>query len=311
MNLKKKIRLFQEFGPLVGFASACSSAIRFPMAVTRWKDRCIVRYLKENYGSALLKWQGVRTPPGVEGESESAPIWSVWWQGEENAPEIVKMCFASIRKHRRQHPFRVITRENYQEYIELPEYIIEKSRSGVIRLTHLSDIVRVCLLSQYGGLWLDSTIFAAGTIPDEIFGSDYYSIKQGFDPKSHAVTQGRWASFCQAARKGSPLCGVALDIQLKYWEKQSSLIDYILIDYAFELAYEELPECRRLLDSIPVNNRGVESLRPLLSSPWNAEAFKKLTADTQFFKLTWKHPFNKMRFGRETFYGHLTKSLLG
>ena len=311
MDVKKKIRLFQEFGPLVGFASACSSAIRFPMAVTRWKDRCIVRYLKENYGSSLLKWQGVHTPPAAEGESESAPIWSVWWQGEENAPEMVRLCFASVNRHRGAHPFTIVTKDNYREYIQLPEYIIEKVQSGVLRLTHLSDIIRVCLLYHHGGLWLDSTIFAANAIPKDIFRSEYYSIKTGFDRKCYAVPQGRWSSFFQAARKGSPLCGAALDIQLKYWERQSSLIDYIFVDYAYELAYEELPECKRLLDSVPVNNCGVESLRPLLSSPWNAETFKKLTADTRFFKLTWKHPFNKMRDGRETFYGYLTRSLLG
>ena len=89
-----------------------------------------------------------------------------------------------------------------------------------------------------------------------------------------------------------------------------SLIDYILIDYFYALAYEELPGCRELLDSVPVNNPQVEGLRPLLNTAWSPSVLNELTADTTFFKLTWKHPFEKTVSGRETVYGHLVKDSL-
>ncbi len=311
MEIKKKIVLFNEFGPLVGFSSVCSSAIRYPMAITRWKDRCILRWMKEHYGDIIRKYKQ-KEFCSLNGENpvDPAPIWSVWWQGVENAPEMVKMCFASVNRHRGKHPFIIITKDNYQEYIDLPEYILKKVDSGVLRLTHFSDIIRLYLLTHYGGLWLDATIYVTDTIPEEIFSSKYYSIKPGFDPRSHSVTQGRWSSFFQAAQKGSLLCSFALDYQIAYWEKQMSLIDYVLIDYFYELAYEELPECRELLDSVPVNNQKVEGLRPLLNTVWSPSVLADLKADTTFFKLTWKHGFKKTVSGSETVYGHLVKDIV-
>ena len=193
MDIKKKIALFKEFGPLVGLSSACSLAIRYPMAISRWKDRCIIRWMKEHYGDIIQQYkQGNSCFVKMEKPIEPAPIWSVWWQGEENAPEMVKMCFASVNRHRGEHPFIIITKDNYQKYISLPDHIMQKMNSGVLRLTHFSDIIRLYLLTHYGGLWLDATIYVTDTIPEDIFSSNYYSIKPGFDPrrKSEGLVEG-------------------------------------------------------------------------------------------------------------------------
>lgn len=47
--------------------------------------------------------------------------WSMWWQGEEQAPEIVKACLRSQRS--RLPPeveYTVITEENYEKYVRVP-----------------------------------------------------------------------------------------------------------------------------------------------------------------------------------------------
>ena len=98
---------------------------------------------------------------------------------------------------------------------------------------------------------------------------------------------------------------------MEYWKTQKHLIDYFMVDYGLELAREDLPECRHLLDSVPFNNLHVEDLPSLLNSKWDSAAFKDLTSDTLFFKLTWKRPFEKTLRGQETVYGHLIKDLLG
>ena len=303
MDIKHKIQMFRNFGFRVGLASACSSALRRPMAITRWKDRCILDWLRENYSSVIQKYRNkiYGTPENSDG---NAPIWSVWWQGEDNAPEVVKMCFASINACKGAHPFRIITSENYREYIDLPEAIIRKFQAGTIRHSFFSDILRVYLLYHYGGLWLDATILVTGDIPEEIFVREFFSIKMGHNPNSYAVTMERWASFCQAAHKGSMLCGFALDMHIEYWKNQNVPVDYILIDYFYALAYEEFPECRKLLDSVPVNNRDTEKLMPVLNHKWDSVKFEELSASTRFFKLSHKHKFVKAVSGQETFYGH-------
>lgn len=306
MDLKHKIRMFRNFGFKVGLSSACSSALRYPMAVTRWKDKCILDWLRKKYSTVIQKYRHKVSGITSSHSYSTAPIWSVWWQGEENAPELVKMCFASINKHRGTHTFRIITEANYREYIDLPEHIIRKVQDRTISLTHFSDILRVYLLYHYGGLWLDATMLAADGIPEEIFTREFFSIKMGFNPKSYAVTMGRWASFLQAAHKGSMLCGFALDFHVEYWKEQIMPVDYILIDYIYALAYEEFPECRQLLDSVPVNNKDTYNLMPLLNAKWDSQKFAELSASTSFFKLSWKHKFVKTISGQETFYGHLS-----
>ena len=110
--------------------------------------------------------------------NSSGVIWSMWWQGEENCPEVVKLCWASMRKHCGSHKLIIITKDNYQDYVTIPEYILAKVEAGSLLLAHLADIIRVNLLAKYGGLWLDSTIFVAKEIPEEVFSMEFFTIKR-------------------------------------------------------------------------------------------------------------------------------------
>ena len=227
-------------------------------------------------------------------------------------PELYKkICFFEETENLREYiKYNAHTKEPYLSVSNFLAYCSEiMNEKGMLDLTYESVCDTAAIYCE-----IDKNIFFQNPIVfntgEEIFSSKYYSIKPGFDPRSHSVTQGRWSSFFQAAQKGSLLCSFALDYQIAYWEKQMSLIDYVLIDYFYGLAYEELPECRELLDSVPVNNQKVEGLRPLLNTVWSPSVLADLTADTTFFKLTWKHSFKKTASGSETVYGHLVKDIV-
>ena len=307
MKFKHKVRMFRDFGFRVGFSSACSSALRYPMALTRWKDRCILDFLREKYSGIIQNHRQSHLQEVLTAEPPA--VWSVWWQGEDNAPELVKMCFAAINAHRGAHPFRIITRDNFTDYIDLPEHITRKVQEGTITLTHLSDIIRFYLLARYGGLWLDATILPVRDIPEEIYSYDYYVIRHAENPYSYGVNRDRWISFLQAAKKENPLCKFGYDFLAEYWKEQNTLIDYMLIDYALELAYQEFPEYVKFLEGVPLNNPEVDSLRPILNDEWDSQKFAALSGATDFFKLTYKHVLRKESAGRETFYGHLLASV--
>ena len=304
MKIKKKIQMYKNFGFKVAFASFCSSAFRRPMAITRWKDKTIINYLKRLCESVIQKYKSQMNETVNE---SSNIIWSIWWQGEENAPEIVKISFASVRRHCGEHDFKVITKENYRDYVQLPEHIIKKLDSGMITLTHLSDILRLYILSRYGGMWIDATIFVNNDIPAEIFESNYYVIRHEENFYSYGVNRDRWITFLQASKKNCMLPAFCYEFLVEYWKTKTGLIDYMLIDYAFEIAYEEFSECKNLLDSVPINNPEIDSLRPLLNSPWDENKFAALSRSTIFFKLTWKHEFQKNISGQETFWGKISK----
>ena len=67
-------------------------------------------------------------------------------------PDIVKVCYASAKHHAGQHPVILITEQNYQEYATMPDYILQKVKNHEISLTHFSDMLRINLLKEHGGI---------------------------------------------------------------------------------------------------------------------------------------------------------------
>lgn len=86
-------------------------------------------------------------------------IWVCWWQGLDNAPEIVKTCVESIKRNSGKYEVLIITDENYKQYVKFPDWLEEKRKHGIISKTIYSDLLRLNLLSTYGGIWIDSTFF--------------------------------------------------------------------------------------------------------------------------------------------------------
>ena len=234
----------------------------------------------------------------------------MWWQGEDNCPDVVKLCWASMRKHCGSHKLIIITKDNYQDYVTLPEHITAKFEAGFITLTHLSDIIRVNLLAKYGGTWMDSTLFVADDIPEEVFSSEYYTIKRVKDKdySNHCVSLSRWTTYMfSVCERSSLLFSFLTDFFREYLNMHDNFIDYTLFDYAIALAFDEFPTFHQAWKKIPVNN--VDSwalLRRLINKEWDVEEYLKLTQSTKFFKLTYKEKFDKITpSGVETFYGHL------
>ena len=77
------------------------------------------------------------------------PIWLFWNTGLEQAPEIVKTCYQSITKYAGRQVV-LLTENNVQNYINMPDYLNEKLKSGV-----LSDLCRFDACSIIGALWWD------------------------------------------------------------------------------------------------------------------------------------------------------------
>ena len=52
-----------------------------------------------------------------------------------------------------------------ENYINMPDYLNEKLKSGVLPLAIYTDLMRVALLEHYGGTWMDATILLTDEIP--------------------------------------------------------------------------------------------------------------------------------------------------
>lgn len=275
-------------------------------------NRTIRRFLERKFRIITESYKNmpaVPAPAQKTDASEPAAIWVFWWQGYDDAPPLVKKCIDSIRLHAGNHPVILLTQENCKAYAELPEYVWEKLENRQITLTHFSDILRMKLLSAYGGLWCDATMFVSKDIPEDYFKKPFFTIH--YPTSTSAITSGKWTGFCQYARQGFLLHQYCLDIFLAYWKTYGKLIDYFFIDYLVAHAYEQIPAIHESIDSIPENNVGVKMLDRLFYEPYNADRYEQVLKDSVFHKLNWKRSYpEKDADGKETNYWHFMRAYL-
>lgn len=157
-------------------------------------------------------------------------VWTLWWQGENNAPAIVKACIHSMKVNIPYAKVIVLDQNNVSKYIDIPEYILNDFRKGIITITHLSDIIRMRLLYSHGGLWLDSTVYVNKKVPEEIFDLNFFTIKN-YDAKNKMFSKNRWCGFLLGAESKSRFFELQCELLDLYWKNENSMIDYLLIDY--------------------------------------------------------------------------------
>ncbi len=234
---------------------------------------------------------------------EESPIWCIWWQGENNMPEIVKACYNTILRHARKHPVILITEENMDEYIKLPEYIMAKYRDGIISRTHFSDIARMYLLKEYGGIWTDITNYFTKDI-DEIVDTSLSLWTYRHVTLYNNVSRGLWTSFFIASGKHSVLPEYIFDSLLHWWKNNDKLIDYLLLDYVFKSGYDNILQIKSLIDALPTKTFSM--MRKSLHREYNAEEWEKLCSVAPFHKLSYKKYTEKhTKNGLKTFYAHI------
>jgi hypothetical protein len=311
-----RIQLFNYHKHVYGFSyafwSLCHSFDRrlgllFNSIINKKRDKAIIKYLSTEYADLIKEFAARPIAENNKKISPSSTIWMCWWQGLEQMPDIVKACYISIQKHAGTHPIRVITKNNFQEFITLPHHIMEKFNSGLISITHLSDIIRVNLLYEYGGFWLDATMFSTKDISIE--DQPFFTLKGTY--KADNITQARWTGFCIAGLKHNILFEYIKKYFYLYWETHNELIDYVLIDYIIETAYRSIPHIKSLLNGVAYNNTDIYSLQYHLHNEFSQDLFAEYCSQTSFHKLTWKKNHEKYTPGNKlTFYGYLIETYL-
>ncbi len=262
-------------------------------------DRMAKEYLKK-YRYVIENYNAKEQDGACVGADSN--IWIFWWQGMEQAPDLVKTCVASIKKHAEQHPVIVLDQDNYREYVTLPVHVMDKFRKGKITVTHFSDLLRVVLLYKYGGIWMDATLYMTREFDKEIENASFYSINHCGDREA-TVRLGQWTAFFLASGKGNAIIGMLRELFFEYWKTEEELIVYLLVDYFLTLIYENDTDARKVLKNLPVSNRDLFALCDILHS--DCSALGTLDRATYLYKLSYKMNFQEEIHGRETVYHRL------
>lgn len=246
---------------------------------------------------------------------DKIPVWVCWWQGEDSMPELVKMCYRRLRQilPAETMQLQLITLDNYRQFVTFPAHIEEKFSRKIITMTTLSDILRMSLLSRYGGVWVDATVFFTDAFPEEFFQKPFYSQKMAGTPAARReACRSLWCGFCMTGHAGLPLFQFTRDAFFYWWQRHDDIVDYVLIDYLILEGYRHFPQIRRLVDDVPNNNTGVFDMYQVLNQPYTPELYAALTRETRIHKLTYKMELRKQtEDGRDTLYGFLLKGVYG
>ena len=218
-------------------------------------------------------------------------VWACWLQGEENAPEIVKKCFESVRKYKPVgYELVIIDYNNLDKYVSLPDFVLEKHRRGIISHPHFSDIVRLCLLRQYGGFWIDATCLLTSVIPEKIYQPDFFIYR------SFGKFERTFINNCFIYSKANnQIVSKWLGAIFDYWKNEDFPIEYFVHHYLFIALLENDAEFNNLYNSYLLTETD-ENMHLLFRKAENneeiSEEFYKKACELSFIhKLTYKFEF--------------------
>jgi len=191
-----------------------------------------------------------------DGFENSAPrlipktIWIFWDTGEENAPDVVKMCVASWRLRNPNWTVHVLDRTTLSRFIQMPEL------SPEITIQAYTNLVRFRLLKEHGGAWVDATSFCVRPL-------DHWLpvvAQQGFFA-FYWTKADRWftwpgytrevASWFLASEAGGEIISAWEEYSFDYWDGRRLPHLYFWCQSLYEVLRYLRPSFRRADHSVP------------------------------------------------------------
>ena len=262
-----------------------------------WKTRIERRKRRTDLTAKVVTKYFQRYLKAAENIPETVPIkddkndkiWTLWLQGEDKAPALVKACYRSVRKHCKQKLI-VLDADTVFDYISLPKEIVEKYKAGKIGHAHFADICRVELLYRHGGYWLDSTGFVTAPIPDWIEEQDFFVYLTG----DNYNIGGSPYSFMQncfiRARKGAYLLAAWRAMILSYWMQENHIFDYFMHQLLFKTLVMGNKTAKKYFDKMPhVAQDPTHALWwGYQDKPFDKKVFDEVTSGAFFQKTTYR-----------------------
>ncbi|EAL3888445.1 glycosyl transferase [Campylobacter lari] len=225
----------------------------------------VANYLLNNYVNPFLE----RKIPHFDFEKKhhfknDKIIWQFWYQGKDQASPMIQQCFNSVQSQMKDdYTIIILDKDNIKYYLDFPPYIIEKLENnffGKKTITFFSDLLRVCLLATYSGIWCDASIFLSSKIPSELCSKDFFTFERSktkpSKEKLKKITKSGYFSYgyfnwnddfkvkmlssFMIAKTSNTFIQTLKNILMNYWKNEQSSENhyYFVLHIIFELLKE-------------------------------------------------------------------------
>lgn len=228
-------------------------------------------------------------------------IWQYWGQGiDDNTPKIVQICFESVDKYKGEYKQIILTNETIKDYVDIPEFVYEKLENNKeFTMTFFSDLLRVYLLSAYGGIWIDATVLLTDNIREEWLKKDFFAFQRTNRPKNYKEWQKfnpqyfcwnkkykvRLLNSFIIAKRGNIIIDALKDILTEYWRKEVNFKHYflkqILFDELSNITTYKKANCEKVGDLLP------HLIQFKASMPYSATLWDEIKQQSCIHKLTY------------------------
>ena len=230
-------------------------------------------------------------------ETPSDKIWTVWLQGYNYAPELSKVCISSVLDAFGEERVTIITMDNIEDYIHIPEHIYEKWKRGQISYVHLADYIQISLLAKYGGTWFDATVFVMdNAIPNYFLDSPFFVFSNEY--RNNPISISSWFMSSYANCK---LLNVVRRMLEEYWKKENGPYHYLILHMFIKIACEHYPEIWKAVPKF--SNIQSHTLAHEIFNPYNQTRMEQIKDMCPIQKLSNKFKFPKSIEG--TFYNRI------
>lgn len=227
-------------------------------------------------------------------------VWVCWWQGYENMPRLCKACYEQLKSvlDEKRYELILITKNNYSDYAVIPDYIIEKLERGYIKITQFSDILRISLLYNHGGMWLDASVWCTDKINDYLStDKDFWSVKlKTIDDKTvlgQCISECKWCGFLLGGRKpGGTIYRFVFEAMCKYYKEYSFTLDYFIQNMIIKVAYENIDIIQENINNVEESNSHIYDLYRHMDEPFDSGLWDLLQEDTCFLNSLKKENIN-------------------
>jgi hypothetical protein len=225
-----------------------------------------------------------RNPPNP---SMRKTIWTCWFQGRETAPPIVKKCLSSWERNNPGWEFRCLDATSIERYVGLGQHIDLNRQS--LTAPSLSDILRILLLREFGGVWVDATLCCNRPLDEWLTGV----MAEGFFAFAAPGPDRPLSSWFLSAASDNYLISSWCRRTLEYWSNRPDSNDYFWFHHLFRDMCESDRVAMEKWTRVPkVSADGPHALqlRGLMHHPSERRMIESIDWATPVFKLTHRLP---------------------